>query len=361
MKFIHCADLHLDSRMESNLSREKACERREELLSTFASIIDYAKENEVRAIIIAGDLFDTSKDSQKRIKTRVLDLIRYSEGIDFLYLRGNHDRVDYFDHPADKPANLKLFADTWTTYHYENVDITGCELHKDTPATIYGGLVLDTAHVNIVVLHGQESLYDQKGDAEIIRLSALQNHSIDYLALGHIHSYKCAPLDTRGIYCYCGCPEGRGFDECGEKGFVLLDINGGKVEHSFIPAARRTLHEVHVGLAGYMKEIAILGTVSDAIAHIPSKDLVKVILEGDIDEQTDIDLRYLMNQLEGKFYFLKIYNQTKLMLKQENYEKDISLKGEFIRLVQEQPLDEDEKRSIIMMGLKALSGREIDL
>lgn len=361
MKIIHCADLHLDSRMESNLSREKASERREELLSTFASIIDYAKENEVRVIIIAGDLFDTSKDSQKRIKSRVLELIRYSEGIDFLYLRGNHDRVDYFDNPADKPPNLKLFADTWTTYRYDNVDITGCELHKGTSATIYGGLVLDTDHVNIVVLHGQEARYNKKGDAEIIRLPALQNHSIDYLALGHIHTYKCFSLDARGIYCYCGCPEGRGFDECGEKGFVLLDIRDRKVEHTFIPAARRTLHEVHVKLAGYMEESAILCLVSEAIASIPSKDLVKIILEGDVDEQTDIDLRYLINQLDGKFYFLKIYNQTRLMLKQEEYERDISLKGEFIRLVQEQPLDEDEKKEIILLGLKALSGREIDL
>ena len=49
--------------------------------------------------------------------------------------------------------------------------------------------------------------------------------NIDYLALGHIHKYKQAELDQRGVYCYSGCLEGRGFDECGEKGFVLLDID----------------------------------------------------------------------------------------------------------------------------------------
>ena len=58
MKIIHCADLHLDSKMESNLDREAASMRRDELLDTFERMVTYAAENEVRVILIAGDLFD---------------------------------------------------------------------------------------------------------------------------------------------------------------------------------------------------------------------------------------------------------------------------------------------------------------
>ena len=46
MKIIHCADLHLDSDMTSNLTKEKAKERRTELLVTFQRMITYAKEND---------------------------------------------------------------------------------------------------------------------------------------------------------------------------------------------------------------------------------------------------------------------------------------------------------------------------
>ena len=42
MKFIHCADLHLDSKLESNMSREQAAERRNEILLTFKRIVDFA-------------------------------------------------------------------------------------------------------------------------------------------------------------------------------------------------------------------------------------------------------------------------------------------------------------------------------
>lgn len=361
MKLIHCADLHLDSKMESNLSREKAFERREELLSTFAAMVDYAREHSVRAILIAGDLFDTSQNTQKRMKNRVLDQIKYAKEIDFLYLRGNHDQVDFFDSLPDKPINLKTFTDTWSSYTYDNVTITGCELHKGSPSSIYSHLSLDKEQVNIVMLHGQESRYENKGDAEVINLRALQNRYIDYLALGHIHTYKYERLDGRGFYCYSGCLEGRGFDECGPKGFVLLTIEEGKITHTFLPIARRTLHEVQLSLSGYMEENTIVHKLEEAIRTISPRDLVKVVLTGEVDAQTDIDVKYLLGRFSDRFYFLKLYDHTTLMLRKEDYQNDISLKGEFIRMVEEQDLEENEKKAIIMLGLKALAGRDIDL
>lgn len=58
MKLIHCADLHLDSRLQTHLDRDRAKQRRDELLRNFARLADYAAENSVEAVLIAGDLFD---------------------------------------------------------------------------------------------------------------------------------------------------------------------------------------------------------------------------------------------------------------------------------------------------------------
>ena len=65
MKIIHCADLHLDSNMESNLSREQAMLRREELLETYEAMVAYGAANQVRVILIAGDLL-TNRISARR-------------------------------------------------------------------------------------------------------------------------------------------------------------------------------------------------------------------------------------------------------------------------------------------------------
>ena len=59
MKILHCADIHLDSAMTANLDKDKARERRNELLASFKDMVGYAVKECIGVIIIAGDLFDT--------------------------------------------------------------------------------------------------------------------------------------------------------------------------------------------------------------------------------------------------------------------------------------------------------------
>ena len=76
MKIIHCADLHLDSKMTSNLSKEQAKERKMEILRTYSRMIEYAKNNDVKAIIIAGDLFDTRNVSDCQKSGKGFDYVK---------------------------------------------------------------------------------------------------------------------------------------------------------------------------------------------------------------------------------------------------------------------------------------------
>ena len=101
MKFIHCADLHLDAVMESGMPPKQAAERRSELLRAFSSLAAFAKGEGVRAVIIAGDLFDRCNVSQ-RARNYFLDTVKSTPEVDFLLLRGNHDsRVLTGCDPAD--------------------------------------------------------------------------------------------------------------------------------------------------------------------------------------------------------------------------------------------------------------------
>ena len=96
MKIIHCSDLHLDSKMETNLDKERARERKNEILLTFERMVQYAKENNVKIIIIAGDLFDKKAVTVKAKKT-VKNAIISNPEIDFVYLKGNHDEAGFID------------------------------------------------------------------------------------------------------------------------------------------------------------------------------------------------------------------------------------------------------------------------
>lgn len=81
-----------------------------------------------------------------------------------------------------------------------------------------------------------------------------ENKNIDYLALGHVHSFMQDKLDNRGTWCYCGCLEGRGFDECGPKGFVLLDVDEQtcRAQMQFVQMAARTLYTLEVDVSNVM-------------------------------------------------------------------------------------------------------------
>ncbi len=359
MRLLHCADIHLDSVMESNLSPEQAKERKRELLVGFADMVRYGAEHDVRGVLIAGDLFDGASCA-KRTRTYVLELMAQYPQIEFYYLSGNHDEgeVGFTDSKTPLPENLHVFTDAWQEYRMDEVSIWGCI----DPCTkeAYDALSPDPARVNIAMLHGQIYESDTRFDAGV-NLRALADKNLDYLALGHIHTFRIDTLDSRGTYCYSGCPEGRGFDECGTKGFVMLDIDeSGKVTAQFVSLARRKCHVFSVDVSACDSLLLLEQTVLLACGAAAAQDLVKVELVGSVAPDTCHDASYVASVLAERFYFAKVYDKTKLSIRAEDYRNDISLKGEFVRLVLASDLDEEVKMQVIEKGIRALGGEEVD-
>ena len=352
MKIIHTADLHIDSKMETHLDPIKAKERKNELLLFFKRLVDYARTNDVKVIIIAGDMFDKERVS---IKTRdyILGVIREYQNIDFIYVAGNHDEDVIISEFDDAPSNLYTFNSKWQTISYDDVDISAIVYNEASKTYMYDTLQLDQNKLNIVVLHGPI-----EGE-NAINLNLLKDKHIDYLALGHIHKYIKGSLGDNGVYVYPGCLDGRGFDEIGPKGFVELEIVDGKITSNFHKFARRELHMVEVDITNLDNWVDIRKTISLKLNGIPSTDMVKVKLTGkyniDLIKQTEL----LLDSLNDEYYFAKVEDDSKLNVNPKDFENDVSLKGEFIRNVLGSNLSEDEKNSIIEYGIKALLKEEI--
>ncbi|MGN0335777.1 MAG: exonuclease SbcCD subunit D [Lachnospiraceae bacterium] len=363
MKLIHCADLHLDSKMNTNLDKEKAKERNAELLRTFDRMIAYADACQIAGILIAGDLFDT-KSVSATVRNAVEAVILDHPEIVFYYLKGNHDADNFLSNLERIPDNLKLFGSEWKSYDLGKVVISGLELSAENTDRAYVSLMLDGKKFNIVMLHGQESETGAKDRTEIIHLRALKNRGIDYLALGHVHSYKKERLDGRGIYCYPGCLEGRGFDECGEHGFTVLDIDeeNGTYSHEFVPFASRKLYTEAVDVSGCLSTGDIASRILEVLEErdYSRKSLIRIRLKGFVDVDCEKDLNYLTAIFSNDYYFFKVDDETGWKVEVEDYLLDESLKGEFVRMVMNaSEMSEEEKKEVIRYGLQAIAGEEV--
>lgn len=357
MKLIHCADIHLDSPMLTHMSAAQASMRNAQIIDSFLRLTDYAAVNGVRAVIIAGDLFDGER-VRGRTVDEILAAMERTPEVDYLYLPGNHDGAARAFSDRTLPENLRQFGREWTTFQYENVAVSGVQLCRENGEAIYEAVPHAAGRVNIAVLHGQIGTVSGE---DAVNLSLLKYKGIDYLALGHIHSYTLERLDDRGIYCYCGCLEGRGFDECGDKGFVLLDVEDGKVTPAFVPFASRRLHRVPVDITGLTKSAQIAQAMKQAAQTISAGDMVEFLLTGSSEPEADLSLIYLRELMKSSFYFVKVKDETTCSLDPNQYKNDVSLKGAFIRLVLAGQEDDNDKAAMIRAGLQALAGEEIGL
>ena len=352
MKIIHTSDLHLSSPLTSKLPVSKQIKRRKELFDTFERICIYAKSQEADAVIIAGDLFDTDTVTQRDINS-ILSVIESCERQRFLYVCGNHEGKVLSTSGTQIPKNLTVFGEGWS---YVDIGEVTFAARCDPEGDIFSELMLNEKRKNVVILHGEAR--DSGRGKDIINLADAKGKSIDYLALGHYHTYRQITVDRRATAVYCGTPEGRGFDEIGELGFVQIDTENG-ISHRFVPFCKRTVSNIEADITELGTEAQVRCAMEKALENIDRKDMVRITLIGERTPELRYDIDRISGSRKDDFFYLEIVDNTKLHLDPDEYKYDKSLKGEFIRLcLAEEELSPEEKEQIIQCGLSALAGEE---
>ena len=211
---------------------------------------------------------------------------------------------------------------------------------------------------NFLLLHGDVRQSFSYGKGEI-DLSALGQKNVDYLALGHIHGgTEPRRLGGRGTYRYCGCLEGHGFDECGEKGFVLIEVADG-IRQTFLPFASRAYHEISVDVSGTESNPQRIEKILAKTENLPSKDGIKIRLKGSVALSSPVHLSSIQSALEERFFHVKTEDETRENIDFSRYEKERTVKGELVRLASRLP--EEERARVLTIAFRALNGEELDV
>ncbi len=366
IKILHCADLHLGAELTSLGS--KAGQRREEMLMTFDRIVSLCKEEGVELLLIAGDFFESSGTDTATVRSVKKALSEIPETA-VAVAPGNHDYVS-LDSPyadPDWPANVHIFQSGFDCFELPGKGVrvwgagfTGTYVTEPLLGEI--GALRDDL-LNICVLHGDLVAENQSSNYNPITPSRIRFSGMDYLALGHIHMRTEILHSGRTAYAYCGCPEGRGFDELGDKGVYIGTVSRDRLDLAFRPVCRRKNLEVRVDIGGVSANneaaAVVLHTLQRQFGETYADNLYKIILEGALDASFSPDCAAIAARLENELYFVKLRDETRLRADLNALSKETSLKGIFVRRMLEKigaaagEAQKEQLRRALDIGLKA--------
>ena len=349
MKILHTSDLHLDSPLTTRLDSKKVRERKAELVLSFKRLAETTRREGAEAFIIAGDLFDSERVGKRTLRNAVEIISAYPE-ITFFYLSGNHERDALSVSGIKLPENLKLFENDWTYFSLGGVNFIG---RCDTAADMFSKIKLNKDETNLVVLHGE--LRDRSDEGGVIGAKEAEELDIDYIALGHYHSYSKTEISRRCDAVYSGTPEGRGFDEAGECGFVMINAGAGKVTHRFTKSAQRTLRICEIDVTDAESDLALIYKIESCLRGIPRDDLVRIKLVGAKPLGKSYSPETILSSVARSYYYVELKDETRVKISPDEYKSDVSLKGEFIRgVLADDTLSDEEKNAIIALGIEVL-------
>ena len=359
IKILPAADFHLDSPFDS-LSGEKARERRREQRELFLSISEICEREGVEAVLLPGDLLDSERTSFETCEI-LLEVFKSIKAEVFI-APGNHDYVS----PGSPyltlkfPKNVHIFTSPEITkleFPEKGFTVWGAGFAGDSSPPLMTGFRAGGEGVKIMVMHGDvkqpRSTYNPISEAEIAA------SGLDYLALGHVHSFSGIRKAGGTFYAYPGCPEGRGFDETGEKGVLIGTVGQGFCDLKFLPLGGRKYEILNVDLSEAGDALSAI------LPHLPrdsGRDIYKIVLTGEFEGS--LDLESLAEKLSDRFYALTIKDRTRI--RRDIWEKagEDTLRGIFLRKMRkkyEEAKTEEERERIVLavrFGLSALDNGE---
>ncbi|MGN7387555.1 metallophosphoesterase family protein [Sporosarcina sp. SAFN-015] len=339
IRFIHTADLHLDSPFKgmTGLPPARLNELRESTFTAFNRLIDYAVESSPDFILIVGDIYDgedRSLRAQRKFQEGMEKL--HKAGIPVYITYGNHDHLSgnwtRFELPPNVHEFLGEVEEVSLTVRGQEVVIHGFSYPnryvKEEMVSKYP-TASNNQSFHIGLLHGSLAGNETHAVYSPFTISDLQSKHYDYWALGHIHLRQ--QLSDNPPIVYPGNIQGRHRNESGEKGFYEVELSKTDAVLSFITTSAVHFGRIQIPCAQITHANEFLTVCEEALLsfaseHGPAVVDVEIL---HLDEETsaffaqtaeDIWLDAIRELMEGDEPFVWVQRLTSIyaLHKQEN-------------------------------------------
>jgi len=389
LRLLHTADVHLGAR-HADLG-DQASAQRERQYAAFVASVDLALAERVDLFLIAGDLFDSNVQPRRSVERAASQLRRLVDGrIRTVLIPGTHDVYDRssiyrtYDVAAMSGAlgtDLVTVLDPdHTDVHLPALDVVvhgRCFATKRAPESPLKAFDCSSDHRatwHVGVLHAALAIPDKTdGDDVVITPDEIASSHLDYLALGHWHSFTQGRAgDT--VYAYSGAPEAVAMDQdrAGKVLLVSFDQQGERRKVEIDPR--------QVGRTRFEKlelDAATIGTQPAFVEQLAAKadpDLVlDVSLIGVRPDTLDLATDEVESELGDRFLKLRVRDRSVAPLPDGSMPLGDTVLGAFIRDMEAQIAEAEagddeasadrggELRDALRLGRLLLAGEEVTL
>lgn len=357
MKFIHIADMHLDACF-NNLSNINGLpeKRRLEQRKIINDIVNYIKENEIKFLFIAGDMYEQEYIRRSSIEY-VNRLFREIPDVNIFISPGNHDPFikNSFYNTFEWSENVHIFKNNIEKIELEDVDIYGygfgdyyCK--QDVVENIK---IEDKSKLNILLVHGSvDGGNDEFRQYNPMSSKKLKELGFDYIALGHIHK-KSYNDEKKQRIVYPGSTISFGFDEPGEHGMIFGDLSKKELKLEFIRLDTRKYEDYKLDISECLSNEDIIEKIEEI--NLKENDLYKILLVG--NRNFIIDIKEI-EKLITKKNIIKVKDDTKMTYNIDEIILKNDIKGVFTKIVIEKYrqgiFDKETMEKVIETGLEVL-------
>lgn len=360
LKFLHFADLHLDTQFKWADARI-ARERRQALRDTLRRILDVAAEERVEAILCAGDLYEQERFSPDTAEFLHSAFARV-DPLPIYVAPGNHDwfgpqslyshikwspNVHVFKADRLEPVTLTDGLTLWGAAHRAPANTNG----------FLDGFRVDRGGIHIALFHGSERgsfILQGQGKAPHapFDVDQLRVSGVHHAFVGHYHN----PQDAEG-FTYPGNPDPLSFGETGEHAAVIATVDHiGAVDRRRYAVAQSQVHDLTVDVTGCTSSQDVRDRVAGSLAALTG--VARVTLEGELAPQVELRRQDLSSAAPRLDAVVVRVGSMHAGYDFGEVSGEATVRGQFVREVRASDLTDDLKRRVLITGLRALSGRK---
>lgn len=369
VKILQAGDLHFDTPFK-DLNKNISIVSKEELLEVFSKIIDIAMEESIDILLLTGDIFDNLTVNKKTL-IFIKNQIERISNIRVFISPGNHDPYNEksFYKMINWPENVYIFKGSMEYVIIEDLCavVWGAAFNEHhIRKSMLKDINIKENYINIMTIHGDISNTDEGNEYNPITLKNIENSRLDYIAIGHRHNFSGILRENNTYYAYSGCPQGRGFDELGDKGILLGEITKGAVDLRFIKTSKRNYYVEEIDISNSVSYDEVRLKILSSIKEEERKNnLYKIILKGEIESYINLKEDIILEKVRDDFYFVKVIDNTEVKLDFDKISEDYSIKGVYAKKLLEKMEEEDCSKEVLQMALKlgiqCLSREEVNL